>query len=242
MARYSSFAQPANWDIARLEGNIVSPDQPQDLFHVLRDYLTTSKMLLDIGTGNGNRLKAVGHLVHGVYALELDPVAAQKANETLMPLAYVVNAQSEALPFRDRSFDVVSCRQAPFNEEEIWRVLRPNGVFITQQADADDKQNIKSIFGREHILGKPAGELLHDIEARLESIGFQVRTERYSYTEVIMGMEALIYLLMTTPVIPDFDPVKDEAALVRLENELMSDGQLSTNASRFRIIAIKPRG
>jgi len=51
------------------------------------------------------------------------------------------------LRFSDGSFDVVLNRHAPTEVAEIVRVLRPGGVFITQQVGRRNTENIHSVFG-----------------------------------------------------------------------------------------------
>ena len=95
---------------------------------------------LDIATGGGHVAYIFAPHVARVWAtditqemLDLVKAEAQKRGLSNVRTAY---AKAEALPFEDKSFDLVTCRIAPhhFNSipdflAEVHRVLKSNGVF-----------------------------------------------------------------------------------------------------------------
>lgn len=96
---------------------------------------------LDIATGGGHVARALAPLVHDVVASDLTPEMLASAERFIIGEG-VTNvrfqqADAEALPFPDGSFDIVTCRIAPHhfpNPErfvsESNRVLRPGGRFL----------------------------------------------------------------------------------------------------------------
>jgi SAM-dependent methyltransferase len=89
---------------------------------------------LDVATGAGHVALALAPHVAAVVASDITPqmlaVARGIANITF------VDAQAEALPFADASFDLVTCRIAPHHFDDVpgfvreaARVLRPGGLF-----------------------------------------------------------------------------------------------------------------
>ena len=52
-----------------------------------------------------------------------------------------------AMPFPDERFDVVLDRHESYDAAEVLRVLRPGGVFLTQQVDGRDFEETQAIFG-----------------------------------------------------------------------------------------------
>lgn len=117
----------------------------------MRRYLQPSSRVLDIGTGGGERFLAVApHFGTGV-GIDAIPTMIPVARAN-MPLSLVEKIsfevmRAEALRFPDAAFDVVLNRHAPVYVEEIVRVLRSDGVFITQQVGRRNTQNILAAFG-----------------------------------------------------------------------------------------------
>ena len=96
--------------------------------------------LLDVATGGGHVAKVFSPLVEAVVASDLTPQMLAGAEEYLSGLGLTnvtyAEADAEALPFDDASFDLVTCRIAPHHfphpdrfVREAARVLRPGGRF-----------------------------------------------------------------------------------------------------------------
>ena len=46
------------------------------------------------------------------------------------------------IPFADESFDMIINHHGSFDEREIFRLLRKNGMFITEQVGADNERDL----------------------------------------------------------------------------------------------------
>jgi SAM-dependent methyltransferase len=94
----------------------------------------TPRRVLDVGAGTGKLTRVLLAGRHEVVAVEPD-TAMRNAFAALLPQVDVVAGSAEALPFPDRSFDVVVTGQAFhwFDLDralpEIARVLRADGTF-----------------------------------------------------------------------------------------------------------------
>lgn len=108
---------------------LVSLTRPQPGWHVL-----------DIATGAGHTAYAFAPHVARVWATDItdemmDVVRAEASKRKLANIR-VTYAKAEGLPFEDASFDCVTSRIAPHHFDsipdflaEVWRVLKPGGVF-----------------------------------------------------------------------------------------------------------------
>lgn len=112
-------------DLARLI-EIVEPAQGDDA--------------LDIATGGGHVAAALAPRVKRVVASDLTPAMLKAASGFFaskgLPNVEAAEADAEALPFPDASYDIVTCRIAPHHfpnpgqfVNEAARVLRPGGRF-----------------------------------------------------------------------------------------------------------------
>jgi ubiquinone/menaquinone biosynthesis C-methylase UbiE len=109
-------------------GILVDLVRPQPTWHAL-----------DVGTGAGHTALAMASHVAHVVATDLTPAmlaeTARLAKERSLSNVEIRDADAEALPFPDESFDLVTCRLA-FHHfphpatavREFARVLRPGGV------------------------------------------------------------------------------------------------------------------
>jgi len=99
--------------------------------------------VLDVATGGGHTALAFASVVRRVVAYDLtEPMlAAARAHVRARGAATVefVAGDASALPFRDESFDVVTCRTAAHHfadvagaVRQIHRVLRPGGSLLLQ--------------------------------------------------------------------------------------------------------------
>lgn len=95
---------------------------------------------LDIATGAGHTAAAFAPYVAEMIATDITPEmldqARKLAAERQLSTMVTAEADAEALPFADSSFELVACRLAPHHfpnvarfVEEVSRVLRPGGTF-----------------------------------------------------------------------------------------------------------------
>ena len=140
------------WDFSHIDGRCVEDTGfPWDYRQVIGEYLKPEMKLLDMDTGGGEFLLSLGHPYENTAATENYPPNVQLCKETLSPLGIdfqQADGKGE-LPYFDDQFDVVIDRHGDFNPKEIYRVLKPGGVFITQQVGAEnDRELVELLCGK----------------------------------------------------------------------------------------------
>ena len=143
-------------------------------------YLTPEMKILDIGTGGGEFLRALNHPCENTAATENYPPNVVLCREVLIPLGVDFRPGSgETLSFEDGSFDMVINRNGDFCAGKIYQVLKPGGLFITQQVGAEN-------FGRTGVRRRQHPPLFAgDAEIRRSYDGNQWMSRRKTYPSLV---------------------------------------------------------
>lgn len=140
------------WDFSELEGRYVEQHPPWSYEQLARAVLLDADSVLDMGTGGGEVLLSLADaLPRRTVATEGWPPNLPIARRALRELGVeVVEYDAEhapVMPFQDGRFDLVLNRHEAYDAKQVLRVLRPGGVFLTQQVDGRDFEETHAIFG-----------------------------------------------------------------------------------------------
>lgn len=171
-----SIAHIHGWDFSHIDGRYTEQDDlPWDYRETILRYLTPERKLLDIDTGGGEFLLSLNHPYENTAAAEAFPPNVTLCQETLLPLGidFRPGDGKEKLPFGDGSFDMVINRHGDFNAEDIYRVLKPGGIFVTQQVGAENDRALVELLCGETAM--PFPEQYLDITVRkFQNAGFEI--------------------------------------------------------------------
>jgi len=132
--------------------------------------------VIDIATGPGHTALAFAPKVRHVIASDVTPemlkVARGLAGKRGLANVSFQEAPAEKLPFRDESFDLVTCRTAPHHfvdvgafVREVARVLRPGGVFGLVDNISPDEPKAAALYNDFEKLRDPShGRCLSESE------------------------------------------------------------------------------
>ena len=242
---YNRVGAIRGWDFSGITKRKKTIGKKWNYTEIVKKYINKQTILLDIGTGGGEFLLKIAPFVKKAYGIDCSRNMIKTAKKNLVN-SKISNvefklADAKDLPFPKEYFDVVICRHAPFYPKELFRVLKPSGIFITQQVGEKDKQNIKNIFARGQSFGKKVGTLMNKYIQELKKSKFKIlKKKTYNATEYYASMKDLIFLLKNTPIIPDFDIERDEKFLKEIEKKYKTKKGIKTNSFRFLIICKKP--
>jgi SAM-dependent methyltransferase len=225
---------------------------PWEYEEVVRRYLRPADRVLDVGTGGGERfLRLVVHAAAGV-GTDVDPEMVRVARENTPPeLARKVTfvlMDDAALGFPDASFDVVLNRHSAVSPDQVARVLRPGGYFITQQVGGCNTRSVIDAFGwgpasarwaatqeRTRPPQNPAG-----LAGPFERAGCAVVVAgeydvRYFYRDVA----SLVFHLKAAPWPEPFDPERHWRPLARFVESHRSLRGIETSEHRTLLVVRK---
>jgi SAM-dependent methyltransferase len=120
---------------------------PWDYLDVAARYLRPSDVVLDVGTGGGERLRDLASSFGRGLGIDADPEMVRLARES--PAGNLsFRVCSERLESVPGAFDVILDRHAPFDLTAIEARLRPGGFFITQQVGERNMACVKAALGQ----------------------------------------------------------------------------------------------
>ncbi len=164
------------WDFSHIRGKYEEEhDLPWNYEAIVRRCLQPDMRLLDIDTGGGEFLLSLGHPCEHLAATENYLPNIRLCREKLLPLGIDFQEAdgSGRLPFPDQSFDMVINRHGNFNPGEIGRVLKPGGIFITEQVGAEnDRELVRLLLNDVPKLPFP-NQYLEIAKADFEAVGFE---------------------------------------------------------------------
>jgi SAM-dependent methyltransferase len=228
------------WDFSYLDGRFVEGEPPWGYLDLARAAIARSSDLLDIATGGGEVLAGLAPFAGRATAVEGYAPNLPIARRRLEPLGVRVfegNTRS-GMPFPDAAFDLVLNRHGGFRAREMHRILKPGGVFLTQQVGGDNLADLTAVFGA--TLPYPDNSL-DRVRDAFVALGCEIqRAEAWRGAVTFADVGAVIYFLKAIPwVVQGFAVERHLDALEALQAKL-DDGQpLQFTYTRFLIEAVK---
>ena len=231
------------WDFSHIAGRYTEQDDlPWDYREVILWHLRPEMKILDIDTGGGEFLLSLGHPHGNTAATENYPPNVELCREVLLPLGIDFRPADGRgkLPFDHGSFDMVINRHGDFNAEEIWRVLKPGGLFITQQVGAEnDRELVELLCGETEL---PFPEQYRDItEKKFRDAGFEILDGQECFRPIrFFDVGALVWFARVIEwEYPGFSMDTHLDRLLNAQRILEQKGSIDGRIRRFLLVAEK---
>jgi SAM-dependent methyltransferase len=239
-----SVGEPRGWDFSRVRD--ARDPVPWNYGDVVRRYLNARDRVLDIGTGGGERFLALADQFGQGVGIDADPGRLQVARENRPPsLAERVSFElmdARELQFENRSFDTVLNRHASVYPDEIARVLRPSGVFITQQVGPGNTRNICALFGcgsGGNYEPEPEQGMASLVEAfKASGCAILARAE-YDAGYYFLDVESLVFWHKAVPLPEDFEIEVHWRQVAQIVQAFSTPRGIGTNEHRELLIVQK---
>ena len=230
------------WDFSHIAGRYIEEDNlPWDFKSVIKSYLTDKMNLLDMDTGGGEFLLRLDHPNSKTSAIEGYKPNVDFCKNKLLPLGIDFKEADGAdiLPFENNKFDVVTNRHGDYNVFEIKRILKTDGIFLTQQVGAENDRDlirllqseIKELTFPEQYLGYRKKEL--------EENGFEILECGEVFQPIkFFDVGALVwYAKIIEWEFPNFEVDKYLDNLYKAQEILERDGVIQGRMQRFYLVA-----
>ena len=231
----------SGWNFSYIADRWKDSPTTWDYAKIVQKHLSPEVSLLDMDTGGGEFLSSLQPLPKTTYATEGYAPNMHVAKSRLQTLGIKVIETpdgNDSLPFPARFFDFVLNRHGSYSPPEIYRILKPNGVFNTQQVGGQNNFEINEILqdSPEFIYSYWKLSLAVD---QLRAAGFEILEQQEEFPEGrILDIGALVYYLKVISwQIADFSIERYYHKLAALHNEIQENGEIKVRSHRFLIVA-----
>ncbi len=229
------------WDFSCLQSRWRHEPLEWDYKTIVKNYLRDQDLLLDMGTGGGEFLLTLEHPLEKTSVTEAWPPNIELCAKRLVPRGirlYPVEDDNR-LPIENNSFDIVINRHEAYVLSEVSRILKPGGLFITQQVGGD---NCESLVRRVITSNAPPlyeGFSLATERPKFYEHGFEILSTNENYTELkFFDVGAVVFFAGVIEwSFPGFSVESCFDNLCALQHELENTGFISTSEHRFVLVA-----
>ena len=229
------------WNFEQLSGDIGEESLPWDYISIVKENLNKEDMFLDMETGGGEILKEIFLDPNKTYVTEGYEPNYLLCLEKLLPLGIkVFNINGEdSMPFSSNTFDLVTNRHGSYNLKEIYRVLKPGGLFITQQVGSNNNLPL-----REAVLSTKVKDKEHTIDKLIQESsegGFYLLYQNHASPK--MKYKTMFSVIFMASIIswefPNFAVENNYNSLNRVEEIIKENGYFESYENRFIAIMQK---
>jgi SAM-dependent methyltransferase len=231
------------WDFSWFDGRATEERPPWGYARLMAERMSRAEAALDVQTGGGEVLATVPQAPPTLVATESWPPNVAVAAQSLRPLGgSVVQVPDDApLPFRESSFDLVVSRHPVATVwPEVARVLRPGGVYLSQQIGAGTNRELTdAVMGPQPVDRSRAPQVA---VAAAEAAGLVVDDLRTATLRVeFLDIAAVVHFLRKVLwTVPDFDVDRYRDSLARIHEHIRTEGSFVAHSRRFLIAAHRP--
>lgn len=233
----------SGWDFRFIADRWKEEPTSWDYPKIVRSYIKPDYAMLDMDTGGGEVLSSFMPLPQNTYATEGYVPNVPVAKNRLEPLGVkIVQTWGDDIPpFEDGYFDLVTNRHGSFLAQELHRILKPGGIFVTQQVGGRNNFELNELL-QERPEFKFSFWTLDLAVQQLTEAGFQILEQRDEYPiTTVLDIGALVFhLKIISWQIVDFSVEKYYDKLAKLHNLIQEQGCIKIKSHRFLIIAQKP--
>jgi len=231
----------SGWDFSYIKDRIIDDELPWNYKHIVENNLIGKETLLDMDTGGGEFLVSLSNLPPKVYATEgyepNIPIAEKRLSKKNIQLKPKSNGNK--IPFDNEYFDIIINRHGSYETDELSRVLKKDGIFITQQVGGLNGIDINLAFEAE-AMDSIEWNLVKNIElfkkAGMEVVEFKENIGKMKFIDA----GAIVYYLKCIPwQVKDFSVDKYYKKLELMNSIIEKNGYINFVMHRFYMVIKK---
>lgn len=204
---YKRYEEIGNWDFSDIKYT-VKQDSNWDFFKEIAKYSKSDSLILDLGTGGGEKALSQMPDCGMIIATDFSPKMIETANmnKKNYPNKNIKFATMDNLniKFPNNLFDIITARHTIIDAVQIYNCLSNNGVLIIEGVDKYDCWELKKIFNKGQSFKDPISISQKDYND-IKNAGFsEINIQEIIQYEYYKTENDLLALLMKTPILNDF--------------------------------------
>lgn len=232
------------WDFSHIHGRYEEDEHyPWNYESIIRSFLTDDMKLLDYDTGGGEFLLSLGHPYENTSATEGFPPNVALCREKLLPLGIDLRECADAshIPFGDGAFDIILNRHGDFDPPELKRLLKPGGLFITQQVGSENDRDLVETVLPGTVPPFPHNNLTEQRKA-FEDADFEILQTGEAFLPIVFyDVGAFVWFARIIEwEFPGFSVDNCFERLLSLQEIIENGGSISGTTHRYLLVARKP--
>ena len=238
-SEFNRYEEIGNWDFSSIK-YITEQESSWDFYKEISKYANSNSILLDLGTGGGEKVLKFMPDCKKIIATDFSPKMIETANENKKNypnknIAFKV-MDNLNMTFEENTFDIVSARHTIIDAKQIYNSLKPGGVLIVEGVDKEDCIELKDLFGRGQAYTdkNPISKIDYD---NIKNAGFKnidlQKIVQYEYYET---KDDLLALLLKTPILDDFSEEENTDIHYPIIEEDILDKYISTHLTSKGIV------
>ncbi len=181
--------------------------------------------ILDIGCGTGHIIQnlAMHYKKCTFVGLDISSAMLKIANNNYSESNTIfVEGDGLILPFPNNSFDIVTARLADFSPEEVYRILKPNGIFFEYGLGPYANIEIAEYFidriePNSFFIPESSSSWKEEASLKIKDTGLTIESmEDFIEMTLYENEEELMDLIEMVPLLRDFDRGQDKKSVSEL--------------------------
>ena len=214
-----------------------------DFRTVINKYLKNDMKLLDMETGGGEFLLSLNHPKHNISATEGYPPNVELCKKVLLPLGIDFKKADgdEKLPFENKYFDIITNRHGDSNVAKLKRILKKDGIFITQQVGTENDRERVEILLPEYKDLPYSKHYLNIKQQEISEQGFEILESGETFQPIkFFDTGALVWFAKIIEwEFPNFSVESHLDNLYKVQEIIESNGAVEGRIHRFYIVGKK---
>lgn len=241
--REEEVAQIQGWDFSHIEGRYdVENDLPWSYEEIVRSYLDNSKQIMDYDTGGAEFLLSLNHPYDKTAVTEGYKPNVELCKRRLLPLRinFKECSNPKNIPFEDEMFDLMINRHGEFEQDEIYRLLKKDGIFITEQVGENNERDLVQMVLPD--IPKPFPNMNLTVQRKkFEEAGFKIIRAEETYRPITFyDIGAFVWFAHIIEwEFQNFSVSKCYENLLKMQDIIDKYGKVQGTIHRYLIVAQK---